>query len=154
MAEIDIMSEQEKDMTSKLDVVREWTDLPGDDPEAGAAYISDDFQNVDKEGNVVMNKEQWVGMNHMLLASFTDWKFVRSDLREEGDFVIMSGHFEGRHTDDLDLSAMGMGVIPANGKEIVWPEADSKITVEGGKIAKLEETGDSGGMENFIAALM
>jgi hypothetical protein len=154
MAEIDIMSEQEKDMTSKLDVVKEWIDSPNDDAEERAVYLSDDFQSFNTDGNVVMNKEQWVGMNHMLIASFTNFKYVRSDLREEGDFVILSGHMQGTHTGDLDLSAMGMGVIPASGKEIVWPEEDSKITVEGGKIAKLEGTGDSGGMEDFIAALM
>lgn len=61
-------------------------------------------------------------MGQMLFTAFKDFNWVRSDLRQEGDSVIMSGHFEGTHTGDLDLSAMGAGVIPASGKMIVWPE--------------------------------
>jgi predicted ester cyclase len=121
--------------------------------EAHATYLSDDFQNVDKDDNVVMNKEGYIGMSHMLLASLPDFEFVRTALREEGDFVIMTGHFEGTHTGDLDLSAMGVGVIPASGKKIVWPEASAKLTVEGDKIARMEPYGDSGGMEAFLAPL-
>jgi hypothetical protein len=44
---------------------------------------------------------------------------VLKGLREESDFVIMSGHFEGTHTSDLDLSAMDIGIIPASVKKIV-----------------------------------
>jgi hypothetical protein len=140
-------------MTSNLDVVKAWTDLPAGDLAASAAYLSKDFQSLDKDGNVEMNKEAWVGMGHILLASFTDYDWVRTGIREEGDFVIMSGRFEGSFTSDLDLSAMGMGVIPASGKEIDWPESSSKITVEGDKIVRLEQIGDSSGMETFLAAL-
>ena len=140
-------------MTSKLEVVKAWTDLPAGDIEASAAYLSEDFQSLDKDGNVEMNKEAWVGMGHILLAAFTDYDWVRTGIREEGDFVIMSGRFEGTFTGDLDLSAMGMGVIPASGKEIDWQEASSKITVEGDKIVRLEQYGDSGGLETFFAAL-
>ncbi len=140
-------------MTSNLEIVKAWTDLPAGDIEASAAYLSDDFQSVDKDGNVEMNKEAWVGMGHTLLASFTDYEWVRTGIREEGDFVIMSGRFEGKFTSDLDLSAMGIGVIPASGKEIDWQESSSRITVEGEKIVRLEPIGDSEGIETFLAAL-
>ena len=140
-------------MTSKLDVVKAWTDVPSGDLEAEAAYLSDGFQFVDQGGNVVMNKEAWVGMGQLLLASFENWDYVVTDLRQEGDFVIMTGHFQGKHTADLDLSAMGMGVIPASGKEFVWPDESTKVMVEGDKIVRLEPYGDSGGMETFLAGL-
>jgi hypothetical protein len=140
-------------MTSKLDVAKAWTEVPSGDFEAEAAYLSDDFQFVDKDDNVLMNKETWIGMGQLLLASFENWDYVVTDLRQEGDFVIMTGHFQGKHTADLDLSAMGIGVIPASGKEIVWPDESSKITIEGDKIVRLEPHGDSGGMETFLAGL-
>ena len=140
-------------MTSKLDVVKAWTDVPSGDLEAEADYLSDGFQFVDQGGNVVMNKEAWVGMGQLLLASFENWDYVVTDLRQEGDFVIMTGHFQGKHTADLDLSAMGMGVIPASGKEFVWPDESTKVMVEGDKIVRLETYGDSGGMETFLAVL-
>ena len=103
-------------MTSKLDVVKAYNDT--EDFNASRAYLSDDFQSLDKDGKVVMNKEAYIGMGHMLPASLPDFRFVRSDLRQEGDYVIMTGHFQGTHKADLDLSVMGLGVIPASGKEI------------------------------------
>ena len=65
----------------------------------------------------------------------------------------MTGHFEGTHKADLDLSAIGAGVIPASGKRIVWPDESTKVMVEGDKIVRLEPYGDSGGMETFLAGL-
>jgi predicted ester cyclase len=138
-------------MTNKLDVVKAYNDT--EDLNASRAYLSDDFQSVDKDGKVVMNKEAYIGMGHMLLASLPDFRFVRSDLRQEGDYVIMTGHFQGTHKADLDLSAMGLGVIPASGKEIVWPEVSVKFTVEGGKIVREEPYGELDGMKAFLMGL-
>lgn len=103
-------------MSSKVDVVRTfidaaWSNPPSSVIEANQTYLADDFQSLDKDGGVVMNKEVYIGMAQMLLSAFTDFKWVRSDLRQDGDSVIMSSHFEGRHTGDVDLSAMGVGVI-------------------------------------------
>jgi len=141
-------------MTSKLDVVRAWTDMPAGNLEESAAYLSDDFQNVDEEGNVIVDKAGWIGMGQMLYGSLPDIKYVRTGLRQEGNFVLMTGHFEGTFERDLDLSAMGAGVIPANGKRIVWPDTSSKFMVEGDKIIKEEQYGESGGLEAFLAPLM
>lgn len=138
-------------MPSKLDVVKAYNDT--EDLNASRAYLSDGFQSVDKDGKVVMNKEAYIGMGHMLLASLPDFRFVRSDLRQEGDYVIMTGHFQGTHKADLDLSAMGLGVIPASGKEIVWPEVSVKFTVEGGKIVREEPYGELDGMKAFLMGL-
>jgi len=141
-------------MTSNLDVVKAWNDKSGD-LEASVSFISDDFQNVDAEGNVLMNKESYIGMGHMIEASLPDFKFARTALREEGDFVIMTGRFQGTFTGtDLDLTAMGAGVIQASGKAIDWPEVSVKVTVEDGKIVREEPYGDGGGMEAFVGPLM
>ena len=109
-----------------------------DELDALTGYLSDDFQNFDKDGNVALTKEGILSMGRMMQASFTEYGFVLSDLREEDDFVIMSGHFEGTHTADLDLSAMGLGILPASGKKIVWPDASAKLTFAGDKIIRLE----------------
>ena len=140
-------------MTRNIDVVKAWLAEPIGDVEVRMAYIAEDFQNVDRDGTVLMDRAAWVGMSHMLLASFEDWDYVVSDIREKGDAVIMTGHFEGTHTADLDLSAMGMGVIPASGKKIVWPEWSSNVTVVGDKIERMEPYGEGGGMEAFLAVL-
>jgi predicted ester cyclase len=147
---------QEGDMTSKLDVVKawykmSWTNPPASNIEAAEKYISDDFQSLDRNGNLVMDKKTFVGMAQLMYAAFKDFKGVYSDLQEEGDGVIMSFHFEGTQTGDFDLSAMGLGVIPASGKRIVWPEAKTKFKVEGDKIVGEQEI--TGGMEWFLAPL-
>ena len=140
-------------MTSKTDVVKVWLAEPVSDEKARMAYIAEDFQNVDRDGNVVMDKAAWVGMSRLMLTSFEGYDYKASEVREEGDAVIMTGRFEGTHTADLDLSAMGVGVIPASGKRIVWPAWSTKVTVEGDKITRMEPYGEGGGMEAFLAAL-
>ena len=143
-------------MTSKTDVIKAyyeaaWSNPPSSLLEAVEKYFSDDFQSIDRNGNVVMTKEIFTGMSQLLNAAFPDFKAVYSDLREEDDGVLMDVHFEGTQTGDLDLSAMGLGVIPASGKKIVWPEARTKWKVEGGKIVGEQEI--SGGMEWFLKPL-
>ena len=142
-------------MTSKADIVKAYYDLSWSNPPASlmesiATYISDDFKSLDEDGNVIMTKEMFIGMTQLLANAFKDFKSVYSDVHEEGDEVIMTYHFEGTHTGDFDMSAMGMGVIPASGKKIVWPEAKSKWRVEGDKIVSEQS---SGGMESFLAPL-
>jgi predicted ester cyclase len=151
------LSPKENDMSSK-DIYNAYYEAsyanpPSSNVEAIVTYFSDDFQSLDKDGNVVMTKEVYTGMVQLLFAAFKDFKYVRSDLREEGDSVIVSGHFEGTHTGDFDLSAMGMGVIPASGKKIIWPEASNEFKIDGDKIVSIKPVGDSGGMEAFLAAL-
>jgi predicted ester cyclase len=92
-------------------------------------------------------------MSTLLFSAFTDFKWVLTGLREEGDSVIMSGHFEGKHTGDLDLSSMGMGVIPASGKMIGWPQASVEFKFEGDKVVSERPYGDTSGIEAFFEPL-
>lgn len=147
-------TEGEDTLISKLDIVRAYLDAAAVDMMAAVDdYLSDDFHTTDPDGNVELTKDGFVGMGRMMLTSFTDYTWVTADIREEGDQVIFSGHFEGTHTSDLDLSAMGLGVVPASGKKIVWPEASMKLTVEGDKIVKMEPHGGAAGLQAFLAAL-
>ncbi len=138
-------------MGAKAEVVKAWTDAG--DAAAASTYMAEDFKALDNDGNVMMDKSGWVGMGRLMEAAFDDLVFVRTDLREEADKVIMSGHFEGRHTRDLDLSPMGLGVFPASGQKIVWPDSSSRITVNDGKIARSRDIGEAGGLEAFLGAL-
>jgi hypothetical protein len=62
-------------------------------------------------------------------------------------------HFEGVFDKDLDMSAMGLGIIPATGKKIVWPDDTAVFKAQVDKIVSIKPYGDSGGIENFLAAL-
>jgi predicted ester cyclase len=130
-----------------------WANPPSSIVEANKTYLSDDYKNFDKNGNVVADKEAYIGMSKLLGSAFKGFKAVYSDFREEGDSVIVRFHFEGTHTGDLDLSAMGLGVIPASGKRIVWPEDSTAFKIRGDKIVSNRPYGDSAGMESFLAGL-
>ena len=142
-------------MISSLGVVRKYAGeiRIGGDFETAVGYLSDYFQNFDRDGNVALTKEGILAMGRMMNASFTDYGFVLKDLCDEGDFVIMTGHFEGKFTSDLDLSPLGVGIIPATGKKIVWPEASAKIMVEGEKIVRMEPYAGAAGLKAFLSVL-
>jgi hypothetical protein len=145
-------------MGHSLDIVqtyldKAWANPPASVFESEEIYFSDDFKNLDIEGNVTMDRATYIGMGKMLFASFSGFDWVPAGLREEGGDVYMTGHFEGTFTGDLDLSAMGVGIIPASGKKIVWPETTVRMKVEGNKIASLQETDDNGGMGVFLKLL-
>lgn len=143
-------------MSSKLDVVKDYHDMAYTNPPASAVeaaekYLSDDYQGFDKDGNVTMDKQTYVGMNHLLYSAFKDFRGVVHDYLEEDDGVMVIFHFEGTHTGDFDLSAMGMGVIPATGKRVVTPESKTKFMVEGDKIVGTLPI--SGGFDSFLEAV-
>jgi predicted ester cyclase len=145
-------------MTSRLDVYNRyveetWADPPSSVIEANEKYLSEDFHTLDKNGNVEMDRQTYIGMTRLLEASFSDFRAVYSDTHEEGDNVVVTYHFEGTQTGDLDLSAMGLGVIPASGKRVVWPEDTVEFGIEGEKIVSIRSHGDTGGTAAFFEAL-
>ena len=144
-------------MSSNVDYLKAYFDeagtkTPEDKIEAMERQLSDDFQFLDKDGNVTMDRAGYIGFGHLLFASFDDLKFVHSDLRDDGDDVLVDSHWEGTFTSDFDLSAMGMGVIPASGKKIVWPESSSKWKIEGEKVVSIQDF-STGGVGEFLAPL-
>ncbi len=144
-------------MSSQMEIARAYAaavapDASGDLDDF-ANMLSDDFQNLDQNGNVALTKDGFLNLFRMMSAAFTHIGFVVSELYEEGDHVIITGHNEGVHTSDLDLSPMGLGILPASGKRVVWPEASAKLTIVGDKVTRLEPHAGPAGMKAFLAAL-
>ncbi len=137
----------------KLDIVR--TVFGFSSPDVSASLLADDFQATDALGSPPMDKDTWIGMGEMLRASLPDIDYVIEDIREEGDGVKVVGHFVGSFTNDLDLSPLGMEVIPASGKVVRWPSSTSHVTVEGGKVTRSHspDTGPDAGLPGFLKAL-
>lgn len=144
-------------MSSKTDVVRKWHEKSWSNPpssmiEANNIYLSDSYQATDKDGNPRGNKAAMSAMSQILSHAFEGFRGVVHDLQEEQDgTVTMTFHFEGRHTGDLDLSAMGLGVIPATGIDIMTPESKTIFTVEGDQIVSSQAI--SGGFDFVLAAI-
>jgi hypothetical protein len=138
-----------------MEVAEAWAAAfaPGSDIDAVANLLSDDFENLDQDGNVALSKEGFLNFARMIRRAFTDHGFVTNELLEYGDCVIITGHNEGVHTADLDLSAMGLGILPASGKKILWPEVSSKLTIVGDKVKRLEPHAGPAGLKAFLSAL-
>jgi hypothetical protein len=66
-----------------------WANPPASVFEANEKYLSGDFQTLDMEGNVQMNREAYLGLSSLLYASFPDFKSVIHDTQEDGDNVIV-----------------------------------------------------------------
>ncbi len=92
-------------------------------------------------------------MSRNLLASFPDLTFVKADIKEVDGFVVVRGHNEGTFINDIDLSAMKVGVVKATEKRIVWPEGSFKVSVKEGKIATWGPYKNYGGAAAWLSAL-
>ena len=144
-------------MSSNVDYLKAYFEetaaqIPESRIESLERQLSDDFQFLDKDGNVVMDRASYFGFSRLMLASFKDMEYVYSGFSEQGNDVTVSAHWEGTFTGDLDLSAMGMGVIPASGKKIIWPEARSKWKFKGDKVVSIQDLTE-GGIGEFLAPL-
>jgi len=143
-------------MSQKVEVVRKYHEEAYANPPSSAIaaaekYISDSYQGMDNDGNVTSNKAAFVGMNKLFFNAFKDFRGVTHDIQEVDGKVLLTFHFEGTHTGDLDLSAMGLGVIPATGKRVETPEAKSWFMVEGDQIVGTQPI--SGGFESILAQI-
>jgi predicted ester cyclase len=137
---------------NKVEFVKRNLDLNNPDR---YSQISDEFQWTDAMGSPPMDKNAWIGMGQLMEAAFPDLSYVIKDVREKGDGVAVTGHFSGTFTNDFDLSAMGMGVVPATGAAVEFPTSTIQVSVDGGKISKIHDpsTGPDAGTPGFLKAL-
>jgi hypothetical protein len=126
----------------------------GEGPEEGF-YLSDDFQWTDALGNPAMDKASFLAMAQPLQSALPDLSIVIDDIREDGEEAVVTSHYTGTFTNDLDLSAAGMGAIPATAKPIVFPSQRDRVRFDGDKISEIHnlETGPDAGIAGFIRAL-
>lgn len=118
-----------------------------------ASYLADDFQ---LSGPVPepIDGQQWIGMSKTLKAAFPDINYNLRVVGVEGNVVSTLTQLSGTHTGDLDLSAMGMGVIPATGKSFSNPEERGETTVNGNKIVSMHITPTEGaGLMGILAQI-
>jgi len=119
------------------------------------SYYTDDFVLTTAAGDPPGDKSGLLAMGEMMAAALPDISTVIEDIREEGDSVILTSHWEGTFANDFDLSAMGMGAIPATGKTVVFPTSTIRIDFRGDKISAIHDpgTGPDAGVGGFLKAL-
>lgn len=125
-------------------------------PEEGQSYYADNFTATDSVGGQPFDKKAWFGMGEIMRASFPDISYEVKGISQDGEDVIIKGRFEGTFENDFDLSAMGMGVIPATGKKVIFPDDTSRVSFDANnKIVSSHslDTGPDAGMAGFMKVL-
>ena len=137
---------------SRIELVKLVNDW--DTPNRGF-YYTDDFLFTNALGDPPMDKNAMLAMGDLMQSALPDISTVFDDIREEDDSVVVTSHWEGTFANDFDLSAMGMGVIPATGKAVVFPTSTIRIDFDGDKICAVYDpaTGADAGMAGFLKAL-
>jgi predicted ester cyclase len=103
------------------------------DFETASTFLADDFQFSGPVPEPV-GKEAFIGLSMTLSAGLPDLNFDARVVGVEGNVVKVTHQLSGTHTADLDLTAMGMDVVPATGKSFSAAVEHFDYTVEGDKI--------------------
>ena len=95
--------------------------------------LADDFQFSGPVPEPV-NGPAWMGMSASLKAAFPDLNYQFKIESIDGNTAHISAELKGTHTGALDLSAMGMGVIPATNKSFAAKHEHGESKVQDGKV--------------------
>jgi hypothetical protein len=118
-----------------------------------ASYLSDDFQFSGPVPEPV-GAAEWLGISRVFQVAFPDINYNLRIVGVEGNVVKTTTQVSGTHTGDLNLSALGMGVIPPTGKSFSNPEEPGEATVEGGKVTSIHiPSGEGSGVMGILAQL-
>ena len=91
--------------------------IEADDMNTAMSYLSSDFQLSGPVPEPIGARE-WLGLHHALNQGMPDFSFNLKEVRADGNRVYTTVQISGTQTNDLDLSAMGMGIIPATGAAV------------------------------------
>lgn len=117
------------------------------------SMLADDFQFSGPTPEPV-NGAAWLGMSASLKAAFPDLNYQFKVESADGNTVNVSAQLKGTHKENLDLTAMSMGVIPATNKSFANPHEHGKVTVKGDKIASWAvEPIEGGGLMGILGQL-
>jgi len=76
----------------------------------------------------------WMGMSASLKTAFPDLNYQFKTESVDGDTVHISAQLKGTHKGTLDLSAMGLGVIPPTNKTFAAALEHGESSVQDGKV--------------------
>lgn len=101
--------------------------------EQAEQYLSETYQLVGFTQQP-MDKNAMLNMMKLFKASFPNLGHLLSNIHQEGYLVKVSVQLSGTNTNPLDLTSLGIGVVPATRKFIIFPTSNYEFTVVDGKI--------------------
>src|SRR5512134_2876959 len=104
-----------------------------------------------------LKREVWMGMNKNLKKAFPnlDYHFHVDRVDGlDGGVVKISAELHGTHSGVLDLTSVGLGMIPATDKSFATPCEHGKVTIKGGKVASwVVEPTEGAGLKAILGQL-
>jgi len=99
------------------------------------SHITDDFQ-FNGYAPKPINAQTWLGMSASLKKAFPNIEYhFRVESVQSGGVVKISSEIKGTHQEELDLTGLNMGMIPATNKSFAAGREHSKLTLHGDKIS-------------------
>lgn len=89
-----------------------------------------------------VGRDTWLSVMASLRLAFPDWSFNLQNVREEGDTVRSTIRITGTHTEELDLSPIGLPSIPATSIHFELPDENARILFKANKILELHVNPD------------
>lgn len=140
--------ESAKEMTTALEA-QEWARV--------RRRLADDFVFLNPYSPMPeVPLDQWLGLNQILANAFSDFTYNFEILEEKGDQAWVASAFEGTHDHDLDLTPLGMGIVPATGKHARANRSISVGTLDAdGKLGSIEviEEPEGSGLMGLLAQI-
>jgi hypothetical protein len=123
------------------------------DFEKAKSLLSNDFQFSGPVPEPV-NTETWLGINKSLKKAFPNLDYHFHVDSVDGDVAKISAELKGTHSGALDLSPIGLGVIPATNKSFATPREHGTVTIKASKVASwVVEPIEGGGLMGILTQL-
>ena len=123
------------------------------DFEKARSLLSDDFEFSGLVPEPI-HRDAWLRMSRSLKKAFPDLDYRFHVEGADGNIVRITAKLKGTHTNELDVSAMNLGVIPATEKSFISPHERGKVTVRGGKVTSwVVESLAGGGLMGILGQL-
>lgn len=123
-------------MLNDMEIVRSYyVALDSGNLDQAGQFLSEDFRMFETATGWV-GKNQALEMLSLIKTALPDLKHALSNIRSEGGIVMLTAQAGGRHNGPLDLPnlGMGLGVVPATGRMVIFPPDQYEFTVAHGKI--------------------
>jgi hypothetical protein len=91
-----------------------------------------------------LSRVEYVDLLRAVHKAFPDWKFNATNFKQVHDHVTLNTRISGTHTGALELPMLGINAKPTN-KRFTSPLETLTITIENGKITRLESENVPGG---------
>jgi len=92
-----------------------------------------------------LSRVEYIDLMRALHKAFPDWKFNATNFKQVRDRVSCNTRVSGTHTGVLDLPTLGISAVQPTNKHFTSPEELLTVTIENGKITRVETNNVPGG---------